>query len=277
MLTEATSTLELAEHQLDHISELVKSVAGINLHDGKKELIKARLSKRLRTLGIHSFDEYFTYLKKDSNGNEMTCMLDAISTNLTSFFRENDHFDYLADSILPRLESTGQRKLRIWSAGCSTGEEPYTIAMTVSERLNLSQWDTKILATDLSTNVLQKAKEGIYKSRSVEGISPQLKMKYFDASKNGKDKKYQINSSLRQMITFGHLNLMGSWPMRGPLDVIFCRNVMIYFDKSTRAKLISRFWDLLAPGGTLLIGHSESLTGIQQNFKYVRPTIYSKN
>jgi len=278
MKTAEISTIELAEAQLDKINHLVKSMSGINLHDGKKELVKARLGKRLRKLGMHSFDHYIDYVSKDSSGMELTAMLDAISTNLTSFFREGEHFDYIATEVFPRLISSGQRRLRIWSAGCSTGEEPYSIAITASEKIpDLDGWDARVLATDLSTNVLRQAMGARYQARKLESMAPQLRHKHFLVEQEGREKYYRVADHIRRLTTFAHLNLMGNWPMRGPFDIIFCRNVMIYFDKPTRDKLVRRYWDLLSPGGTLLIGHSESLTGIQHKFKYVRPTIYTKN
>ncbi len=277
MQTTTISTVELAENQLEKISELVKSLSGINLHDGKKELIKARLGKRLRKLEMHSFDQYIDYLADDSSGTELTAMLDAISTNLTSFFREHDHFEYVAKEVLTKLVAAGQRRLKIWSAGCSTGEEPYSIAITACEKIpDLANWDARILATDLSTNVLRQAMEACYPAKRLESMLPQLRNKYFVPEQSGGERSYRVSDRIRRLVTFAHLNLMGNWPMRGPFNVIFCRNVMIYFDKPTRNKLVRRFFDLLAPGGTLLIGHSESLTGIQHKFKYVRPTIYTK-
>jgi len=278
MQTTEISTVELAEAQLDKISRMVKSMSGINLHDGKKELVKARLGKRLRKLGMRSFDHYIDYVSGDSSGMELTAMLDAISTNLTSFFRESEHFDYIAEEVFPKLVASGQRRLRIWSAGCSTGEEPYSIAITAAEKIpDLDHWDARVLATDLSTNVLRQAMEARYPARKLDAMAPQLRHKHFVIEQSNKERFYRVADHIRRMVTFAHLNLMGTWPMRGPFDVIFCRNVMIYFDKPTRDKLVRRYWELLSPGGTLLIGHSESLTGIQHKFKYVRPTIYTKN
>jgi chemotaxis protein methyltransferase CheR len=277
MQTTGISTIELAEAQLEKISKLVKSMSGISLHDGKKELVKARLGKRLRKLGMNSFDQYIDHVSHDSSGMELTAMLDAISTNLTSFFRESEHFDYIASEVFTKLVASGQRRLRIWSAGCSTGEEPYSIAITATEKIpDLDRWDARVLATDLSTNVLRQAMDACYASKKLESMAPQLRQKHFEIEQNGRERNYRVAEHIRRITTFAHLNLMGTWPMRGPFDVIFCRNVMIYFDKPTRDKLVRRYWDLLAPGGTLLIGHSESLTGIQHKFKYVRPTIYKK-
>jgi chemotaxis protein methyltransferase CheR len=273
---EPLTTVEIADAQLERISALVKALSGIHLDSGKKDLVKARLNKRLRSLGMRSFDDYIEYVERDPDA-ESTAMLDAISTNLTSFFRESNHFDYLADCVLPGVVATGRRRLRIWSAGCSTGEEPYSIAITLLETLpDLAGWDARILATDLSTDVLKRARSAMYDQRRLDTMDPRLRKKYFLSENARRGGDFVVADSVRNLVTFAHLNLMGQWPMRGPFDVIFCRNVMIYFDKPTRATLVQRFWDLLGPGGTLLIGHSESLTGIEHRFRYVQPTIYSK-
>jgi chemotaxis protein methyltransferase CheR len=207
-------------------------------------------------------------------------MLDALSTNLTSFFRENEHFEYLANHILPRIvnrsEQTG-RRLRVWSAGCSSGEEPYSIAVTINEKVpSLRSWDAKILATDISTRVLARAAEGVYNDSRVKTVPPQARAKYFDCIETRPERLYRVAGSIRSLVHFARLNLMNRWPMQGPFDVIFCRNVMIYFDKDTQGKLINRFYDLLAPGGTLFIGHSESLAGVNHKFNYTQPTIYQR-
>jgi chemotaxis protein methyltransferase CheR len=273
---------DITEAQFNEISSLVKGLCGINLHDGKKELVRARLSKRLRALQLSSFREYLVYLREDieSAGNELTALLDAISTNLTSFFRENAHFQYLSSIVLPELlaeRGPGDRKLRVWSAGCSSGEEPYSIALTLCEQLPAwEQWDLGILATDLSTRVLQIARQGEYEAQRLATVPAGLLNTYFERLPQTTEKRYRVRAEVRRLVHFARLNLMEPWPMRGPFDVIFCRNVMIYFDKPTQGKLVHRFAELLAPGGTLFIGHSESLTGIEHNFRYVQPTIYEK-
>lgn len=269
--------VELAEAQLDKIISLVKSISGISLNDGKKELVKARLGKRLRSLKMKSFDEYINFVRDDSTG-ELTAMLDAISTNLTNFFRESDHFDFLASNIFPKIIKKGVRQIRVWSSGCSTGEEPYSIGITMAENIpDFKSWDSRILATDLSTKVLKTASKGSYPAKRLADMPSQWRRDYFTLDKSSGQEIYTAKESIRKRITFGHLNLMESWPMKGPFDVIFCRNVMIYFDKPTRAKLIERYWNLLASGGILFIGHSESLTGIQHKFRYVQPTVYIKS
>ena len=273
-------TLELSERQFNEISDLVKSLCGINLHDGKKELVKARLTKRLRKLNMCSFADYMNLVKSDAGGNELTNMLDALSTNLTSFFRENEHFEYLAGQILPSIvnmsEQTGKR-LRIWSAGCSSGEEPYTIGMVANDQIpDLRSWDAKILATDISTRVLDRAAKAVYGADRVKTVPAQSRSRYFDCIETRPDRIFRIAEPVRSLVHFAQLNLMNHWPMQGPFDVIFCRNVMIYFDKVTQGRLINRFYELLAPGGTLFIGHSESLAGVEHKFQYTQPTIYQR-
>lgn len=268
----------LSEEQFGRISTFVKDVCGINLHTGKKELVKARLGKRLRTLGMTSFEDYFDRVRSDASGSELTMMLDALSTNLTSFFREPRHFEYLAKEIVPSLASRrgSARRLRIWSAGCSSGEEPYSIAMTLMEAMrDLSSWDARILGTDLSVKVLMKAKEGLYEGARMEGVPRQHAAKYFVRERGG-EKTWRAGDALRGMVSFARLNLLHPWPMKGPFDVIFCRNVMIYFEKDVQTEVVRRFAEILAPGGVLFIGHSESLAGVKHRLNYVEPTIYRK-
>lgn len=277
----AAFSIELSDKQFKRISVMVKEVAGINLHDGKKELVKARLCKRLRNLGISNFDEYLRYLEDDCSGTELVSMLDVISTNLTNFYREQAHFDYLEDVIFTSLDAvrqkTGNNTVRIWSAGCSSGEEPYSIALSCLKcGLDGPGWDSKILATDISTRVLGLAAKGVYSANQVRNVPLAMLKQRFSAVGAPADKIYKIGPEAKKKVSFGRLNLMGDWPMKGPFDVIFCRNVMIYFDKETQEKLVQRYWEKLAPGGILFIGHSESLTGVNHSFKYMQPTIYMR-
>jgi len=273
-------TVELTEDEFEAISRQVKRLAGINLHAGKKELIKARLNKRLRKLGLDSFEQYMEYIRSDATGNELVAMLDALCTNLTSFFRESEHFDYLARVVLPALAARGPdepRRLRIWSAGCATGEEAYSIAITVREVLgDLRGWDAGILATDLSVGAVQTACRGVYPAKRVESVPPQIRARYFELVATRPERRYHVVDELRRCMCLARLNLMDAWPMRGRFDAVFCRNVMIYFDKAPQALLIERFWQVLEPGGTLFVGHSESLTGVRHRFRYVAPTIYER-
>jgi len=275
----ATAASALSEAQFQKISRLVKDRCGINLHEGKKQLVQARLAKRLRELGLDGYREYVEYVTNDAGGTELTAMLDAISTNLTSFFREEEHFDYLARKAIPAAmaRAGSDRRLRIWSAGCSTGEEPYSIAITVCDNIpNLSSWDARVLATDLSTKVLARAKEATYPGQRVKSVPPRQRSRHFHCVQAKPERIYRVIDPARSMVHFARLNLMGNWPMQGPFDVVFCRNVMIYFDKPTQGKLVNRFCNILSPGGTLFIGHSESLTGIDHPLRYVQPTVYEK-
>lgn len=280
MATMFTDDVILTEDDFSRISQIVYDHCGINLHDGKKELIRARLSKKLRLGGFRTFSQYMEHIAEDQTGREFSDFIDVLSTNLTSFFRERPHFEYLSQVLLPRvIEKKAKRscfRLRAWSAGCSSGEEPYSIAITLLENLSGGRWDAKILATDISTRILEKAKAGVYPDERLEPVSPAQRNKYLIAKKSGGRKQFEVGDRLREMIVFRYLNLMEPWPISGPLDFIFCRNVMIYFDKPTQAALVRRFFELLDSGGVLFTGHSESLTGIEHDFKYVQPTIYMK-
>ena len=271
----------LGEQEFRLISDLVYKHCGINLHDGKKELVRARLAKRLREGNFPSFSDYIRYVLEDPTGQEFSILVDSLSTNLTKFFREDQHFEYLRSQFLPRALAAKQARhdlrIRGWSAGCSTGEEPYSIAITLLEAIaGKGRWDVKLLATDVSTRVLERAQEGIYEKGRVDPIPLPLRSKYL-IRRQGRDADvYEVAASLRSVVLFRYLNLIEDWPVKGPLDFVFCRNVMIYFDKPTQGRLINRYYDLLASGGVLFTGHSESLTGIEHKFRYVQPTIYSK-
>ncbi len=271
----------LGEKEFRQISDLVYEHCGINLHDGKKELVRARLAKRLREGHFETFSEYLRHVLDDPTGKEFSILVDSLSTNLTKFFRETQHFDYMRTDLLPRIiaakQSCGESRIRGWSAGCSSGEESYSIAITLLEAIQgKGRWDVKVLATDVSTRVLERAQRGVYERDRIEPISLPLRDKYLLRRRGSREDTYEVGPALRNLVIFRYLNLMKDWPIKGPLDFIFCRNVMIYFDKPTQGRLINRFHDLLGPGGVLFTGHSESLTGIEHPFKYVQPTIYAK-
>ncbi len=268
---------DLADREFNKISALVYGIAGIRLPDHKRELVKARLGKRLRELGLNSYRQYVAHLEADKSGRELINMLDAISTNLTSFFREPVHFKYMNNEIIPEMLKKTDKKIRIWSAGCSTGEEPYTIGIYLETIFpNLDHWDAKILATDINTTVLDYARKGEYTELRLKDIALQVRREYFDCIKQTPPRMYRVKKKVKNLVSFARLNLLDRWPMQGSFDIIFCRNVMIYFDKQTQKKLVNRFWEMLRPGGTLFIGHSESLTGTEHKFKYQQPTIYRK-
>jgi chemotaxis protein methyltransferase CheR len=267
-------SLKLSSRQFDIISRLVYQVSGIDLHEGKEELVKARLIKRLRHLKIFGFDRYLKYLANDKSGSEIRAMVDVLTTNKTNFFRESEHLDYLRDEIITGL---GNDQIRLWSAGCSSGEEPYSIAITLCEAIpDIGKCDIKILATDISDRMMEQARQGLYGEDTLKGMPPQLKRKYFQKAEAGIGHRYRVVPLLQSMVCFAKLNLMDEWPMRGLFDVIFCRNVMIYFDKQTQEKLVKRFWSQLRAGGYLMVGHSESLTFMAHDYRYIKPAVYQK-
>jgi chemotaxis protein methyltransferase CheR len=271
---------ELRDVDYEKISRLVYEQCGINLHEGKKELVKARLGKRLREGNFQSFGDYYHHVVNKNGTDELINMIDSLSTNLTSFFREESHFHTLRQIIRNRFEARSKGgpslKFRIWSAGCSTGEEPYSLAMAVCECVNPVSSDVKIQATDISTRVLSTAIKGIYRSDKISNMPPSILKKYFQIGSGESQGYYRIKKDIREMIQFERFNLMETPPSSYRFDVIFCRNVMIYFDKETQAALINRFYQCLNGDGYLFIGHSESLTGLKHEFKYVEPNIYRK-
>jgi chemotaxis protein methyltransferase CheR len=267
---------DLSPAEFKRISELAYQVCRIKLPHGKEELVKGRLSRRLRALGLATFSEYITQVENDESGEELTMMIDALTTNKTSFFREPDHFQYLGYQVIPALKQES-RRVRIWSAGCSSGEEAYTIAIVLREQLpDIDQWDARILATDISTRMLSKARQGVYDRDALGELPSMLLSKYFTCLGAGSTRTYRVQESLRSLVRLARLNLMERWPMKGPFDAIFCRNVMIYFDQQTQEKLIERFWDLLPAGGHLFIGHAENLRAASSDFHYVQPAVYIK-
>lgn len=256
--------------------------SGIHLTELKIPLLKARINKRLRALGISSYEEYLKYLKNDNSGNEIVDFLNVISTNTTHFYRESIHFDVLRKFIRKLLVDDGQKKLRIWSAASSSGEEPYSIAITVVDLMNelgcRESIDFKILATDISTKVLEKALAGVYLKDNMKELPEPLMKKYFTEHELNKETGCQVKDEIKEIISFRRLNLSQTpFPMKGPMDVIFCRNVMIYFDNNIRQKLIDEAYRLLRPGGLLMIGHSESLSALKTKFKILHPAVYVKH
>ncbi|MGH8227939.1 MAG: CheR family methyltransferase [Steroidobacteraceae bacterium] len=257
---------------------LVKSLTGINLSDQKRELVYGRLSRRLRALNLASFREYRRRLAAEPR--ELVALVNAITTNLTAFFRERHHFDYLRKEVLEPLAAhpEAHRRVRIWSAGCSTGEEAYSIAMTVAETIpDLSSWDIRILATDLDSDVLARGRAGSYSADRTQSLGRERRARFFTEHREGNEGlAYRVSPALASMITFKQLNLMHSLPMKGPLDVIFCRNTVIYFDKDTQRDLFARMAALQHPGDTLFLGHSESLFQVSTDYELIGRTVYRR-
>jgi chemotaxis protein methyltransferase CheR len=271
---------QFTDADFESLRRLVRELAGITLADSKRELVYGRVSRRLRALNMSSFADYRALLASEAGRAEIGEFINAVTTNLTAFFRENHHFEYLRDSFLkPRAaDPSAPRRIRLWCAAASTGEEPYSIAMTVAEAIpDWERWDIKILATDLDTNCLQQCEAGSYREDRVRTLPRLLLDKYFTRSGQGQDVRYNVKAQLKKMITFRQLNLVQPFPMRGPLDVIFCRNVIIYFDKETQRALFSRVAPLQRPGDVLILGHSESLLKVSDAWTLMGKTIYRKN
>ncbi len=261
----------------DKLRTIIYEKSGIALHEGKEALVSARLRKRMRVLGIQDYRDYVDRVTSDADGTEETVgLLDAISTNVTSFYREPVHFEYLGKLMTEWLRE-GKRRFRFWSAACSSGEEPYTMAMTLLEALRDQPADLRILATDISTRALEKGRVGEYDEQRIAPVPANLRSKYFERHKSRDGIRYEAGATLRRVILFRRLNLSAPpFPMSGPLDAIFCRNVLIYFDQTTRKKLLDEAHRLLKKGGYLMVGHAESLTGMISDFRPVRPSIYIK-
>lgn len=268
---------KLSDEDFDFVCKYVYTKSGIVLSDGKREMVYRRFTRIIRDRHLDSFTDYCKLLKSDSEQEERY-FINALTTNLTSFFREEHHFDYLTKHELPRLIKQKSKRLRIWCSASSTGEEPYSIAMTVRDSMQslLNSWDVKILATDIDSNVLNTGMQGIYEYKGVEDIPEHLIKKYFSRGTGVNRSKVRVSPNLQDLITFKELNLMNQWPMKGPFDVIFCRNVLIYFDKETQLELFKKFHKLLAPNGLLILGHSENLGTFQKHFENVGRTIFRK-
>lgn len=272
----------LTDVEFRRVSDLVYRHCRINLHAGKRQLVRARLTKRVHAGGFGSVTEYVDHALANRSGRAFDELIDSLCTNLTGFFREHAHFAFLARDFLPavfaRRKSPGGPILA-WSAGCSSGEEPYSLAMALLEAaasMGAASCEIKILATDLSTRMLRAARQGVYAKAKAQAIAPLLRGRYLEPGTINGDAVVRVKPHVRELVRFRYLNLMEDWPFAGPFDFIFCRNVMIYFDKPTQQNLINRFWRCLRPGGVLFTGHSESLTGICHRFDYVQPTIYSR-
>ncbi len=268
-------TVPLSASQFARITELLHRLTGIDLKSGKEQLVKARLWKRIRAQGMQGYDEYLGLLEGSDGADELIRMVESLTTHETYFFRESKHYEYLSRRLHGWFST--HDSLRIWSAGCSTGEEPYSIAMVLSETMpDAHRRNIKILATDISGRVVHAAREGHYSEKDVSDVPRALLQRYFVVDPADPSEPYRMKDSLASMVTFAKLNLMGPWPMQGPFHFIFCRNVMIYFDHTTQAELVARLAGLLAPGGALLVGHSESLRGGIAGLQFVLPAVYER-
>ncbi len=271
----STREFPMTDQDFERIVGITQSLTGITLSHHKRNMVYGRLARRLRRLEVKCFADYCDLIE-NHNTPESTEFINAITTNLTSFFREDHHFEYLKNTVIPRLirRNAASKRIRVWSAGCSTGEEPYSIAMIFKSFIQLATWDVKILATDLDSNVLQTAAEGIYGEERAEGV-PQNYRKFMCVDKTNEQVK--IAPHICEIITFKHLNLLEHWPMKGPFDIIFCRNVVIYFNIDVQRELFERYANILIPHGNLFIGHSESLHNVTARFVAKGRTIYEKS
>lgn len=271
--------IDITQEEFEKIQKFVKSRVGISLSDQKATMVKGRLHKRLNELGMNSFSEYYRYLNSADGEEEMVGFISAISTNVTSFFRSPKHWEYLKDNIDAIFATKPNKKIRIWSAACSSGEEPYSIAMFLKDNLkNFDSYDIKILATDISHKVLSKAIAGVYRQKDVEGMSKMLIQKHFISHKSQHGMVYEINPELKSKVVFRTFNLINDdfSIFKFHFDIIFCRNVMIYFDSPTRKTLITRFGKLLDKGSMLIIGDSEAITENKTEFALIKSSIYKK-
>jgi chemotaxis protein methyltransferase CheR len=265
----------MTDKDFQRIAGLAGRYTGIVLGEQKRDMVYGRIARRVRKLKLDSFTRYLDFLESNIE-QELSDFINVITTNLTSFFRENHHFDYLQKTVLTEVKrkKSVTKRIRIWSAGCSTGMEPYSIAMTLLKFGMASDWDVKILATDLDSDVLDKARTAVYSSTEVDGLEESLVKNYFQRS--GAGKEVRVKEKVSKYIHFKRLNLLEKWPHKGPFDFIFCRNVVIYFDKPTQKILFDRYADMLDVGGYLFIGHSENLNGISERFESLGNTIYRK-
>jgi len=264
------------QKDFERVRSLVKNGAGIALSDKKFDMVYSRISRRIRQCRLTNANEYLNFVESDRQ--EYVQFINALTTNLTYFFREKHHFDFVENTVVNewRARSPAPNQLRLWSAGCSTGEEAYSLAMTVKPFVNsYPMCDLKILATDIDTSVLVKGKEAVYDVEQLKGVSPSQRIHYF--KKAGEHLHLlQVKDDIKSMVFFKTLNLMDHWPMSRSFDLIFCRNVLIYFDRPTQQQLLQRFADRLKIGGYLILGHSESLGDVAKQFDFLGKTIYRK-
>ena len=271
------------DRDFSYLRNLAGNVAGVNITETKRELVYGRLAKRLRSLGMKKFKQYCNYLENDDKNSqeELTHFINAITTNTTSFFRENHHFEYLKNTLLPELivknKNVKKPRLRIWSAGCSKGKEPYSIAMVLKECIpEIESWDVKILATDIDSDILKTAKCGIYSFNSIKDISMQRRHHWFQLGSGDYQNMVKVRDEIKQLVSFRQLNITEKWPMQGLFDIVFYRNVAIYFDKNTRIKVLDKMANQMMLGSHLFVGHSESLFGLTERFASIGDTIHTR-
>ncbi|MEM9433268.1 MAG: protein-glutamate O-methyltransferase [Pseudomonadota bacterium] len=267
---------EFSDHHFSKIANLAHREFGLHLPENKKSLVYSRLARRLRSLKLSGFEEYCGLLENDVDCAESRNLLSALTTNVTHFFREGHHFEILQADVYPKLVGKAKQgeKIRIWSAGCSAGHEPFSIALSLlSSFPDATNFDVKILATDIDPAILSKARMGKYSSDDVDSIPSEIRQRFLSETSDG----FEIGSEAKALVSFGELNLIHSWPVKGPFEIIMCRNVAIYFDKQTQAKLWARFAELLSPTGVLMIGHSERLSAnVTEQFSSLGVTAYRK-
>jgi chemotaxis protein methyltransferase CheR len=276
LIAKSLQDVSMEDDDFRFIVKIVHDRAGIALTTKKRAMVYARLSRRVRELGMTSFADYRKRLEDGGNEEEMGSLVNALTTNYTKFFREEHHFSHMTEELIPALLRQSQRRLRIWSAGCSSGEEAYSIAMTLRHSFpGLEGWDAKVLATDIDTNVLGQAESALYSGKQVADIPPDFRGKYVRAVDHT-NQRFRVAGHVRSLVAFKPLNLIEPWPMKGKFDVIFCRNVIIYFDKRTQDQLIKRFTEALSENGTLYLGHSESPIPFEHRLKLIGRSIYRK-
>ncbi|NDY95337.1 CheR family methyltransferase [Wenzhouxiangella limi] len=266
----------LTPAEFDFIRGLIRDYAGIVIGENKRSMVQGRITRRMRELGIRDVGEYLDYIRTAPE-IERDGLASALTTNVTAFFREIHHFEYLTTQFLPSLRGRGLRRIRAWSAGCSSGEEAYSIAITLMEGLGDEKgWDIGVLATDLDFNMIRFAREGVYPLERVGRLPPEQLKRWFLRGGGSQDGRVMVRPELKRIVRVMPLNLLEEWPMSGPFDVIFCRNVFIYFDRDVKARIVDRYAELLPVGGLLFIGHSESLHGLTDRFELIGGTIYRK-
>lgn len=265
------------EKDFNYLRKVANEYSGITVSDDKYDMYYARIAKRVRTLGVGDFAGYCKYLK-NNHAKEFTNFINSITTNLTSFFRENYHFEFMVSDLIPEFKNkyATNKSLRVWCTAASTGEEPYSIAMTLAENFDLKAWDIKFLATDIDSDVLATARNGVYEEQRIANLSKTRKSKWFRKGSGENEGTVRVDKKLREMVSFKRLNLIQEWPLKNKFDLIICRNVFIYFDGPTKEMILERYHDLLNNGGYLILGHSESIHSMNTDYETVGHTIYRK-